>query len=129
MAIVGALFLWVANQRMTWARAGFAALITWIEFVIIFGIVPSEWLNLSQGPLEWTRQRIAFTIPRWMVLGNDVEISWAALKDAVSGAYNMAVLGGAIFFAYKIQGWGKTKPKATVEKSSVFGRPLTKGER
>lgn len=129
LAIVGALFLWVANQRMTWARAGFAALLTWVEFVIIFGIVPSEWLNLSQGPLEWTRQRIAFTIPPWIVLGNDVSVSWAALKDAVSGAYNMAVLGGAILFAYKIQSWGKTKPKATVEQSSVFGRPLTKGER
>lgn len=129
-AIAGALILWVANQRMTWARAGFAALLTWLEFVIIFGIVPSEWLNLSQGPLELTRQRIAFTIPSWLVLGNDVSISWAAVKDAISGGYNLGVLGAAIVFAFKIQDWGKPKPKAAiVEKTSQYGRPLTRGER
>ena len=130
LAIAGALLLWVANQKMTWARAGFAALLTWIEFVIIFGIVPSEWLNLSQGPLEMTRQRIAFTIPEWLVLGNEVSISWAAVKDAISGTYNLVVLGAAIYFAYRLQGWGKDKPKAAeVEESSVYGRPLIKGSR
>ncbi len=130
LAIAGALFLWVANQRMTWARAGFAALLTWLEFVIIFGIVPSEWLNLSQGPLELTRQRIAFTVPSWLVLGNDVSISWAAVKDAISGGYNLGVLGAAMVFAFKIQDWGKPKAKAAiVEKTSLYGRPLTRGER
>jgi hypothetical protein len=129
LAIAGALLLWVANQRMTWARAGFAALVVWLEFVIIFGIIPSEWLNLSQGPLEMSRQRIAFTVPSWLVLGNDVSISWSAVKDAVSGAYNMVVLGGAIILAYKIQGWGKTTPKIPADQTSIFGRPLTRGER
>lgn len=130
LAIAGALLLWVANQKLTWARAGFAALIAWIEFVIIFGIVPSEWLNLAQGPLEMTRQRIAFTIPSWLVLGNEVEISWAAVKDAISGTYNLVILGAAIVFAYKIQDWGKTKPKeAAVDQTSIYGRPLRKGER
>ena len=79
LAIAGALLLWVANQRMAWARAGFAAMLVWLEFVIIFGIIPSEWLNLSQGPLEMSRQRIAFTVPSWLVLGNDVSISWSAV--------------------------------------------------
>lgn len=130
LAIAGALLLWVANQRMTWARAGFAAMLVWLEFVIIFGIVPSEWLNLSQGPLEMTRQRIAFEVPSWLVLGNEVSISWAAVKDAISGAYNTGILAAAIVFAYKIQGWGKDKPKVTtVDQTSIYGRPLRKGER
>jgi hypothetical protein len=130
LAIAGALLLWVANQPMTWARAGIAAMLVWIEFVIIFGIVPSEWLNLSQGPLELTRQRIAFEVPSWLVLGNEVSISWAAVKDAISGAYNTGVLGAVIVLAYKIQGWGKEKPKVTpAEQTSIFGRPLTRGER
>lgn len=130
VAIAGALLLWVANQRMTWARAGFAAFLTWLEFVIIFGIVPSQWLSLSQGPLEMTRQRIAFTIPPWLVLGNDVSISWAAVKDAVSGLYNTAVLGAAIVFAYKIQDWGRTKRRVEADAgTSLYGRPLRRGER
>jgi len=125
--VVGALFLWFIGRKLTWARATFGAFLAWIQLVLYFGIVPSEWLNLTQGPLEFTDQRIAFTIPSWLVLGNQVDVSLAAIKDAVSGTYNLVVLGAAIVFAYKIQDWGKTKPKAK-EKKSVYGRPLVKGD-
>ena len=57
MLVVGALFVWVLNQRMTWARALFASFFTWIEFVMIFGMVPSEWLNFSQTDLDWSSER------------------------------------------------------------------------
>ena len=63
MLVVGALFVWVLNQRMTWARALFASFVTWIELVIIFGMVPSEWLNFAQTDLDWSSQRVAVTIP------------------------------------------------------------------
>ena len=91
--------------------------------------MPSEWLNLTQGPLEFTSQRIAFTIPKWLVLGNQVDVSLTAVKDAVSGVYNTVMLGAAIVFAYKLQDWGKPKPGAAAEeKKSVYGRPLVKGD-
>ncbi len=70
--LFGAAMIWVANQPLTWARTAFGAFFAWIEFVLLFGVVPSEWLNLSQGPLGWTSQNIAFTIPPWLVLGNEV---------------------------------------------------------
>ena len=63
LMLFGAAMIWVANQPLTWARTAFASFLTWIEFVLLFGVVPSEWLNLSQGPLGWTSQNIAFTIP------------------------------------------------------------------
>ena len=56
VAIVGALFVWVLNQKMTWARAPFASIVTWIKLVIFFGIVPSEWLNYAQTDLDWSGQ-------------------------------------------------------------------------
>ncbi len=127
LLVVGFLFLWFVGRKLTWARATFGAFIAWIELVLIFGVVPSEWLNLTQGPLEFTDQRIAFAIPRWLVLGNEVDVSLAAIKDVVSGAYNAIMLGVAIVFAYKIQDWGKVEPKAKV-KQSVYGRPLVKGD-
>ncbi len=127
--VIGALFLWFVGQKLTWARATFGAFIAWIQLVLYFGIVPSEWLNLTQGPLEFTSQRIAFTIPKWMVLGYQVDVSLTAVKDAVSGAYNTIMLGAAIVFAYQIQDWGKSKPGAAAEeKKSVYGRPLVKGD-
>ncbi len=63
LMIVGALFLWFMGRKLTWARATFGSFIAWIELVLIFGVVPSEWLNLTQGPLEFTSQRILFTVP------------------------------------------------------------------
>ena len=41
MLVIGAMFVFVLNQRMTWARAVFAATVAWVELVVIFGMVPS----------------------------------------------------------------------------------------
>lgn len=129
MMLVGAAFLWVLNQKMTWARAAFAAFLVWMEFVIVFGIVPSEWLNLSQTDLDWSNQRIAFRIPPVLMLGNEVSISWAAIKDAISGGYNLGALGAAGYVAYLLQQVYKPpKKKAASTKLSPYGRPLVKGD-
>ena len=103
MLVVGALLVWVLNQKMTWARAVFAAFVTWIELVIIFGMVPSEWLNFAQTDLDWSSQRVAVTIPAFLVLGNDVTISWAAIKDSISMGYHLVMLGAAAVFAIQLQ--------------------------
>lgn len=130
MMLVGAAFLWVLNQKMTWARAAFAAFLIWIELVMVFGIVPSEWLNLSQTDLDWSGQRIALRIPPALMLGNEVSISWAAIKDSISGAYNVGTLAAAGVFAYLLQQVYKPpKKQAAKVKVSPYGRPLVKGDR
>lgn len=130
MMLAGAALAFVLGRRMTWAVAAFAAFLAWIELVIVFAIVPSEWLNLAQTDLDWSSQRIAFTIPPWLVLGNEIDVSFAALKDAISGTYNLVVLGAAILFAYKIQDLGRPRPAAAAGEAPVlspYGRPLVKG--
>ena len=126
----GAAIVWVLNQRMTWARAAFAAFLTWMEFVMIFGIVPSEWLNFSQTDLDWSFQRPVpglDPLPAWLVLNNDVTITWGAIKDAISGGYTVTVLALAGVFAYKLQDIGKPRPAvAKEEKVSPYGRPLVR---
>ena len=126
--IVGAALAFVLGRPMTWAVATFAAFLVWIEFVMLFGIVPSEWLNLSQTDLDWSTQRVAFTIPSWLVLGNQIDISWGVIKDSISMGYNLAILGGAAVFAYKIQDIGKGRPARAEkpEKTSPYGRPLVR---
>lgn len=125
MMLVGGAFLWVLNQKMTWARATVAAFLVWVELVVVFGIVPSEWLNFSQTDLDMSPSKIALTIPSWIVLGNTVELSQAAVKDAISGGYHMVMLGVGAVFAFKLQDIGKTAPAAP-EKVSPYGRPLVK---
>ena len=130
MLVVGALFVWVLNQRMTWARALFAAFVTWIELVIIFGMVPSEWLNFAQTDLDWSSQRVAVTIPPVLVLGNDVQLSWAAIKDSISNGYHLVMLAAAAVFTLQLQKI-KKGPPASAEKApprSPYGRPLVRGE-
>lgn len=129
MALVGATFLWVLNQRMTWARATVAALIAWLTLVFFFGIVPSEWLNYAQTDLNWSSQRVAVAIPPFLVLGNTVELSWAAVKDSISMGYHLVMLGAAAVFALEIQKIKEGRPASAepVEKRSPYGRPLVKG--
>ncbi|HJR93502.1 MAG TPA: hypothetical protein VJ938_13740 [Acidimicrobiia bacterium] len=130
MLIVGAVLAFILGRPMTWARATFGAFLVWIEFVIIFGIVPSEWLNLAQTDLDWSNQRVALTLPPWLVLGNEVEISWAVVKDGISMGYNLTVLVAAIIFAYKIQDIEGSRPAESdqPERVSPYGRPLVRGD-
>lgn len=130
LLIGGAVIAFVLGRTMTWSRAALVGLIVWMEFVIVFGIVPSEWLNLSQTDLDWSTQRVALTLPSWLVLGNTVDISWGAIKDSISMGYNLTALVGAMIFAYKIQDIDAGRPADTekTEKVSPYGRPLVRGE-
>lgn len=129
LTLAGVCFLLLLNQVMTWARAALAAFITFIALVFYFGMVPSEWLNYAQTDLDWSSQRIAITIPSVLVLGNDVSISWGAIKDSIQMGYSLGLLGFAGFFAIQIQRMkdGRPASAAPVEKKSPYGRPLVKG--
>ena len=129
-AMIGAIFLWVLNQPMTWARATIAAMIAWFALVFFFGIVPSEWLNFAQTDLEWGNDP-AFAIPPFLVLGNDVSLSWSAIKDSISMGYHVVMLGVGGVLALEIQKMKDGRPahKQPEALKSPYGRPLVKGER
>ena len=130
-ALLGATFLWVLNQKMTWARATTASIIAWFALVFYFGMVPSEWLNFAQTDLEWSSQRIALQIPAFLVLGNTVEINYAAIRDSIQMGYSLGLLGFAGVLAIQIQKMKEGRPASAqpVEKKSPYGRPLVRGER
>lgn len=120
---------WIWDRRLTWALATLAAFLFTLEALLLFGVVPNQWLALTQGTWEWTEQRVALTIPRWLVLNNDVSISFGVLKDAIAGGYSAGLLGAVAVGAYQLQERAKKadQPKPTV--LSTYGRPLIKGER
>lgn len=129
IALVGASFLWVLNQKMTWARATVASMLAWIALVFYFGMVPSEWLNFAQTDLEWGNDP-ALVIPAPLVLGNTVELSYSAIKDAISGGYHIAMLVVAPVLALQLQKMKDGRPASAqpVEQKSPYGRPLVKGD-
>lgn len=128
LLIVGAALAFILGRPMTWSLAAFGAFLAWMEMVLLFGIVPSEWLNLTQTDLDWSSQRVAFSIPPWLVLGNQVDLSWAMIKDSVSMGYNLAILVGAAVFAYKLQDVGGERPAKAEKPEAVspYGRPLVR---
>lgn len=129
LALIGATFLWILNQRMTWARAAIAAVIVWMSLVFYFGMVPSEWLNFAQTDLDWSSQRTAVAIPPFLILGNEIEISWAVVKDSIQMGYSLGLLGFAAVLALQIQKIKEGRPAgaAPTEQKSPYGRPLVKG--
>lgn len=131
LALVGGVFLWVLNQKMTWTRATVAAFLAWVALVFYLGMVPSEFLTFAQTELEWSSQRIALTIPPVLVLNNSVDISWAAIRDSIQVGYSLGMLGGAIVLGLQIQKIKDGRPAKArpAELISPYGRPLLKGDR
>jgi hypothetical protein len=117
------------ERQMTWARAALGALLFTSLMIIMFGIVPNQWLTLTQAQWEWTPQKIALTIPSWLVLGNEMSISFAALKDIVSGGYAAGAIGAVAFAMVRWQTRAPREaaaPGAAAEPVSAYGRPLRK---
>ena len=102
--------------------------------MILFGIVPNEWLTYTQAVWEWTDQKLWIKIPSDLIGGNELNISAAAIKDIVSGTY-VLVATGAVAVAMIM--WQKRdelraareKAKTDVQDVSSYGRPLQKAER
>ena len=125
--VVAAVYAWLWEKPLTWVRAGVASLIAWYQLSLYFGIIPSEMLNLAQGPLEWT-SRTAFTIPAWLVLNNDVSVSWLTIKDALVAGYYTNAFIVLIVGVYMAQEWIKKRADAApVVEISTWGRPMRKG--
>lgn len=129
LMIAGSALIWVLNQKLTWSRAVFAAFLAWIELLLLFGIVPSEWLNLAQTDLDWSSQRVALTIPPFLVLGNQVDISWAVVKDLISTGWHLVMIPAVAIFALQVQRMYDGRPASAekAEPKSPYGRTLVKG--
>jgi len=128
--IAAVVFAWVWGRQMTWALAAVSAGLFTLEMIILFGIVPNEWLALTQGELEWTSQNVAVTIPEWLVLGNQVDVSYGAIKDAVVAGYATTMLGVVLVTVYQLQERAKRQKTAPPRQLvSSYGRPIVKGDR
>ncbi len=141
VSLVGVLLLlggitlaFLYEKRMTWARSAIGAGVFTSLMMILFGIVPNEWLTYTQAVWEWTDQKLWIKIPSELLGGNELNISAAAIKDIISGTYVLVATGAV---AVAMIRWQKRdelraardKAKADVEDLSSYGRPLQKAER
>jgi len=124
LAMGGLTLALVYDRPMTWARASLGASLYVGLMMIIFGVIPNEFLTLTQATLEWTPQKIVVTFPPWMVLGNDVSVSFAALKDIVLQGWVFTMLIAVPVFMWWWQGREQRKDVPRPQPVSAFGRPI-----
>lgn len=127
--LAGIVFGWIYRRPLTWALATVAAFLFTVEMIVLFGIVPNQFLALAQGTLDWSNQKIFLTIPRWLVLNNDVSISYAVLKDLISAGYSTTLLVAIAVGAYQLQERAKKAGQPAPEVLSTYGRPVVKGSK
>ena len=129
IALAAAVFGWIWKRPVTWAGATVGAFLFTLELIILLGIVANEWLGLAQGQLDWTEQKVFISIPSWLVLNNDVHISFGALKDMIVAGYSTTVLIAVAVGAYQLQERAKKADQPKPQVVSGYGRPIVKGDR
>tara|TARA_B100000427_G_scaffold23468_1_gene17497 strand:+ start:996 stop:1535 length:540 start_codon:yes stop_codon:yes gene_type:complete len=123
--LLGMAMLAWQDTPMTWTRAAYLSLLSWIQLTLIFGVLPSEWLNLSQGPLEWTNQREFIKFPPILFLGNEISLSLGALKDIIQVGISQGALVTVIVGGYLIQDLNNAKERGKT-RISDYGKTVVK---
>lgn len=127
----GITLAYLYEKPVTWARASIGAGLFTALMMILFGIIPNEWLTYTQAVWNWTDQKVWIQIPEALVGGNELNISAAAIKDYISGGYIVVAIAAVGFVMIRWQKRdeiraAKEKALAGAEEVSAFGRPLRK---
>ena len=124
LLLAGLTFGFVYKRKLTWARALLGALLFTGLMTILFAIIPNQMLTLFQATLDWTPSKIFLTIPAVLVLNNEIEISYATLKDMIVAGYATTMLLGVPIVMYQFQERAKRADQPKPTPVSDYGRPL-----
>lgn len=124
VAMAGATVGWIYGRPMTWASAMLGAVLFTSLMFVIFAVIPNQFLTLVQSDLEWTPQKIFFTVPPILVLGNEVSISYSALKDVISAGFTGTMLIVIPVIMWRWQGREERAAAPKPTPVSQYGRPM-----
>lgn len=124
LAMAGLTFGFIYRRKLTWARAMLGALLFAGLMTILFAIVPNQMLTLFQATLDWTPSRIFLTVPAVLVMNNEVEISYATLKDALVAGYVTTLVIIVPVVMYQMQERAKRAEQPKPTPVSSYGRPM-----
>jgi len=126
---VGILFL-VAKKRapgtpLTWAEAIAAAVFVTAMMVLVYGIVPNQWLLWADNELAWRKDAFFFGDNGIQFFGRGrILIPKEVLRDIVATLIYVVVLVAHVWVWVWWQKRGKARPKSSEVKESAFGRPM-----
>ena len=135
-AVAAFVWGWVIREKLTWGWALVAAVVATAELIVLFGVIPSQWLTLAQGPsLGWVKERLLVDLP-----GNSFDINLYALSDIIAAGINGVFFGALVVFVYQVQSpdpiWARayrqfrgSRDEGAVIGESAFGRRTRRGKR
>jgi hypothetical protein len=110
----------------TWAQSMVGATAVFALFLLIYGVVPHEWLTWADSSLNLREDRIL--VDTWAI-----DFSGRALRDIVASMIYIVGLGinTWMWIAWQKRGTAKPKPAAAAATpepagTSAFSRPVTK---
>lgn len=124
-------FMWMVRRPKselppTWAQSMLAALAVFALFLLIYGVVPHEWLT-------WADSKLGLREDKILLDTKPIKFSGRALRDIVATVIYIVFLGMNTWMWIAWQKRGTRKPKAapaaaTPEPAgtSAFSRPVTK---
>jgi hypothetical protein len=126
----GVIFMWLVRRPKselpaTWAQSMLGATAVFALFLLIYGVVPHEWLTWADSGLKLREDRIL--LDTWAI-----DFSGRALRDIVASAFYIIFLGLNTVMWIMWQKRGTAKPKAAAAATpepagtSAFSRPVTK---
>ena len=127
LGMAGLTLAFLFRRKLTWARASLGALLFTALMIILFGIVPNQWLSLAQGQLDWSSARIIYRVPSWLVLNNEIAISAETAKEAILGGYVANLTAVIVVVMYQWQALEKKRRSGPPPQPvSEYGRPMTR---
>ena len=126
-----AIFLWLKERPKselpaTWAQSMLGALAVFALFLLVYGVVPHEWLT-------WCDSKLGLREDKIMLSTRPVKITGRTVRDTVAALLYILFLGINTWMWMAWQKRGTAKPKAapaaaTPEPAgtSAFSRPVTK---
>ena len=135
--------LWQARRRapgqpLTWGEAFIACTVLFALMLMIYGIVPDQFLRWADGDLAWRSDKIGIPMGPFPGGGSDnllfdkgIEFGGRGRIIVTAQTVRDVIVAGMyiVFLVAQIIGWlwwqnrGKKQPKAAIE-TSAYGRPL-----
>lgn len=122
---------------LTWGEAFVAAVFMFALMLLMYGVVPNQWLLWSDSELGWRSDSIGIPTPFGRLFADGLRFGGRGQVIITAQVVRDIIAAGIyiVFFAGQLVGWlwwqksrGKGRPAgATGEiKTSAFGRPLAR---
>lgn len=111
---------------LSWGEAMAAAIFAWVLFNLWYGVIPHQWITLADNEWQWRSDRLVFG-PFDVLRPNrflPMTISYQVLRDLIVVA--IYGLGLTLHVFHWVQWQNRSKPKAEVVPTTVYGRPLAR---